>query len=30
MGVTIIIVNALKSGSYNYNSECIEVCVVQS
>jgi len=26
---TIIIVNALKSVWYNYNSECIEVCVLQ-
>jgi len=22
-------VSALKSGSYNYNIECIDVCVVQ-
>jgi len=29
MGVTIIIVSALKSGCYNYNSECIEVWVLQ-
>jgi len=30
MVVTIIIVSALKSGCYNYNNECIEVCVVHS
>jgi len=30
MGVTIIIVSALKSGCYNHTSECIDVGVVQS
>jgi len=30
MGVTIIILSALTSVWYNYNIECIDVCVVQS